>query len=60
MHDDSPSPVSRERRQEVFLALVQAQDGGESVRESRSSVARKFGISAEEVRRIEREGIQAG
>jgi hypothetical protein len=59
MPDDSKTPLSKERRQEVFHALVQAQDGGASVEESRRHTARLFDISTAEVRRIEREGIEA-
>ncbi len=45
------------RRKEIFLALVAAQDGGASVVESRRLVAQHFGVAEQEVRRIEREGI---
>jgi len=59
MPDDSKTPLSKERRQEVFHALVQAQDGGASVEDSRRHTARLFDISTAEVRRIEREGLDA-
>jgi hypothetical protein len=46
-----------EERRQVFLALVEAQDGGMEVPESRAAVARKFGLSEQQVRRIEKEGL---
>jgi hypothetical protein len=52
--------MSKERRQEVFRALVQAQDGGATVQDSRLQAARLFGLETDEVRRIEREGIEGG
>ena len=48
------------RRKEIFLALVEAQDGGASVAESRKLIAQQFGVSEPEVRRIEQEGIDHG
>jgi hypothetical protein len=45
------------RRKEIFLALVEAQDGGASVADSRKLVAQQFSISEQEVRRIEQEGL---
>ena len=47
-------------RKEVFLALVTAQDGGTPVKQSRLAVAADFGISRDEVVRIEQEGVEAG
>jgi len=47
-----------ERRREVFLALVTAQDGGLSVLASREKVATEQGVSAKELLRIEKEGLQ--
>ena len=51
--------MTEERRREVFAALVAAQDAGLSVNDSREQVAREQGLSAEQVREIEREGIDA-
>lgn len=45
------------RRREVFLRLVEVQDGGTSVAESRQLVAQQFDLSVDEVMGIEREGI---
>jgi hypothetical protein len=49
-------PVSR--RREVFLALVAAQDGGLSVLASREKVATEQGVSAKDLLKIEKEGLQ--
>lgn len=48
---------SEEYRREVFRVLVEAQDNGASVAESRNQVAAQFGISASDVLLIEQEGI---
>ncbi len=45
------------RRQEIFLALVNAQDHDMTVAESRALVADRFGISESQIRQIEREGL---
>ena len=47
------------RRMEVFRALVEAQDGDMSVAQSRALVAERFGLTEHQVRRIEREGLDA-
>jgi hypothetical protein len=49
---------SEEKRKEVFLALVDAQDHDLSVAQSRTMIAQRFGISEEQVRKIEREGLE--
>ena len=49
--------LSLERRQEVFAALVGAQDNGLPVQQSRKHISERFGISEGEVRQIEREGL---
>jgi hypothetical protein len=51
--------LSQPERQAVFLALVEAQDGGMTAAASRESIAERFAISPEEVRIIEREGLDA-
>jgi len=45
------------RRKEVFLALVEAQDGGAAPAESRKVIAERFGLTEQDVRHIEREGL---
>ena len=44
-------------RKEIFLALVEAQDQEMPVADSRREIARRFGISEEVLRAIEREGL---
>lgn len=45
------------RRMEIFLALVQTQDQEVGVARSRQLVATRFGVSEDQIRRIEQEGI---
>jgi hypothetical protein len=49
--------LPEERRKEIFLALVEAQDHEMPVDTSRKLVAERFGVSEAQVRRIEREGL---
>jgi hypothetical protein len=49
--------LSPERRQDVFAALVAAQDSGLPVPQSRKLISERFGIGEGEVRLIEREGL---
>ena len=46
-----------ERRRTIFLALVEAQDGGLSVVASRAEVAAKFSVTEDQMKEIEREGL---
>ncbi len=46
------------RRQEIFLALVDAQDHEMPVAQSRTTTATRFGITEAQVRLIEREGLE--
>lgn len=50
--------LSEASRQEIFLALVDAQDHDLSVSQSRTLVAERFGVSENQVRQIEREGLE--
>ena len=45
------------QRKEIFRALVDAQDQEMPVDVSRQVVAERFGLSEEQVRQIEREGL---
>jgi hypothetical protein len=54
---DSENNLSEERRREIFLALVDAQDHDMTVSQSRQTVASRFGVSEGQVRKIEREGL---
>ncbi len=49
--------LSQEERMQVFLALVEAQDGETTVAQSRQAVAERFGVTEQQVRQIEREGL---
>jgi hypothetical protein len=51
--------ISEERRREIFHALVEAQDQSMSVSASREHVAQQFGVSVQQVLRIEREGLDS-
>jgi hypothetical protein len=56
--DQNNEPLSEDRRKEVFLALVTAQDQEMAVAKSRSLIVERFGLSEGQVRQIEREGIE--
>jgi hypothetical protein len=45
------------RRMEIFFALVETQDQDVGVARSRQVVATRFGISEDDVKRIEQEGL---
>jgi hypothetical protein len=45
------------RRMEIFLALVETQDQDVGVARSRQLVATRFGVSEDQIRRIEQEGL---
>ncbi len=47
--------LSQEERMQVFLALVEAQDGEMTVAQSRQAVAGRFGVTEQQVRQVERE-----
>ena len=49
--------LSEERRKEVFIVLVNAQDQEMSVAESRELTARRFDLTNQDILRIEREGL---
>jgi hypothetical protein len=55
--DHDGSDIPEEKRREIFLALVKQQDRDVPVVKSRADVAKRFGISIEQVRRIEAEGL---
>jgi hypothetical protein len=50
-------PFSEDRRRELFLALVNAQDDGKSVYQSRATIAEQYRVTERQVRAIEREGL---
>jgi ribonuclease HII len=53
---DSPK-LTKAQRQEIFRALVEAQDQRMAVAESRTAMAKRFGITEDQVRQIEEEGV---
>jgi len=54
---ENQQSISEDRRKEIFLALVDAQDHELDVPQSRRLVAERFGVSETQVRDIEREGL---
>jgi hypothetical protein len=53
-------PLSEDRRREIFLALVEAQDAGTAVAQSREAMAVRFGVPEQTVKEVEREGLDSG
>lgn len=51
--------ITIERKQEVFAALVAAQDTGLDVAASRKKVAAQFGLTMKTMEKIEKEGLEA-
>jgi hypothetical protein len=49
--------LSIEQRMQVFFALVEAQDNNMSVPASRKATAERFGLTEQQVRKIEQEGL---
>jgi hypothetical protein len=54
---EADKSLSQDERMAVFLALVEAQDQDMTVVQSRNAIAKRFGLSEQQVRRIEREGL---
>ncbi len=52
-----PATIPTEHRQTIFRALIEAQDAGKSVAESRKAIAETHQVTEEVVKEIEREGI---
>lgn len=50
-------PLSEQNRREIFRALVEAQDQGMRVAQSRTAIAERFGLEEARIREIEREGL---
>jgi len=55
--DQQDTAIPLDSRQNIFRALVEAQDGGLTVVASRADVATRFAITEEDVKNIEREGL---
>jgi hypothetical protein len=56
---DPFDPHGESRRRALFAALVASQDHGLAVRASRAFVASRFDVTAADVARVEREGLDA-
>ena len=56
----SEGPLSEQDRREIFRALVEAQDQGMRVAQSRAAIAERFGVAEGQIRDIEREGLDHG
>lgn len=52
-----PDQLPEENRKELFRTLVESQDQGTTVKDSRTHMASQFNITIEQVHDIEREGI---
>jgi hypothetical protein len=50
--------LTENRRKEIFLALVDAQDHEIDVAQSRRLIVQRFAVSESQVRQIEREGME--
>jgi hypothetical protein len=55
-----PDPIPAEQRRVIFAALVAAQDDGLGVAAARDLVASRYGVSVEQVKAIEAEGLAGG
>ena len=53
----SEERISEYRRKQIFLDLVDAQDHGLGVLKSRTLIAKRFGLTEGQIRRIEQEGL---
>jgi hypothetical protein len=53
-----PPELTEDQRRAIFAAVVAAQDRGQSVPDSRRAVASQFGVTPEQVKDIEYEGIR--
>jgi len=58
MAESGEKQMPVERRMELFRALVEAQDQELGTARSRQLVAERFGVTENDVRRIEEEGIE--
>ncbi len=56
-HDKGSQSLSEEKRKEIFLALVDAQDHEMDVSRSRKMIGERFGVSESQIKQIEREGL---
>jgi DNA-directed RNA polymerase sigma subunit (sigma70/sigma32) len=59
MNKTSVAELPKDKRMEIFAALVDAQDHDMRVAESIRHVGKQFGITESQVKQIEQEGIDA-
>jgi hypothetical protein len=52
------NPITVEQRRAIFRAVLEAQDAGVSVPQSRTDVAAKFSVTVVQVKEIEAEGME--
>jgi hypothetical protein len=57
MPEQAADAIPLEQRQTIFRAVVESQDGGMAVVASRTEVARRFAVTEEQVKDIEKEGL---
>jgi hypothetical protein len=57
MVSNNANELAVERRMELFQALVETQDQGLDAVRSRQRVAKRFGVTERDVRKIEEEGL---
>ncbi|MFO0850324.1 MAG: hypothetical protein U0871_17460 [Gemmataceae bacterium] len=56
--DKPATELTVDARRAIFRAVVEAQDAGSTVAESRADAGRRFGVTEDQVRAVEREGVQ--
>jgi len=54
-----PDPIPEIRKREIFRTLVETQDAGLTVSESRVRIAARYSIEVEQLIAIERAGVKA-
>jgi hypothetical protein len=55
--NDTVDSIPMEQRQAIFLAVVEAQDTGMSVEKSRKEIVTRFGVTVDQIKSIEKEGL---
>ncbi len=57
---DTVSPLTVDRRRAIFRAVVEAEDGGQTVAAARAAVAERYAVTGDQVKDIEQEGLDRG
>jgi hypothetical protein len=57
VYDSNEKEMRENRRKMIFRAIVNAQDQKLSVIESRRLIAKRYGLTESQIRRIEQEGL---